>query len=215
MIDSTWFPRLERLGSIGTLSPFDKNDHLETLTGFDTLTELGGVLGTVEHLEGFSQVRSIERLEGWDILGFNNLDHVGTLDVSNVQGLTSLTTADAVRLSGTQAGDDVLPALRAIEGDFVVSSSKLGVLAFPALESVGGDVGMENNIATSFEGFARGAVVGGNFLFYSQQYISSSAVRTVILDRNMTIVGGLVICFNLGTELDTCPAGFTRRNLQR
>ena len=47
-IDDSYFPNLERLGSIGTYDPWDKTDHLPLLTGWDQLTELGGVLGTVD-----------------------------------------------------------------------------------------------------------------------------------------------------------------------
>lgn len=56
-------------------------DQERPFTWWDQLTELGGVLGTVERIEGFSQIRSVGTIEGLDVIGFNNLEHVGNLDV--------------------------------------------------------------------------------------------------------------------------------------
>jgi hypothetical protein len=207
-IDDSYFPNLESLGSIGTHDPWIKSDHLPLLTGWDHLTELGGVLGTVDRIEGFSQIRSIGTIEGLDVIGFNNLEHVGNLDVSNVPGLTSLETAGAIRLSYTAEVLQILPNLRSVEGDFAVIFSGLVELWLPGVRLVGGDFGVAgNDFLARFGGLGEDPVVLGSFYFYGNPDVTSSDVLDVV---DVVDVGGEgVVCENMSPDLvDPCPEGF-------
>ncbi len=203
-IDDSYFPNLESLGSIGTFDPWDKSDHLPLLTGWDQLTELGGVLGTVDRIEGFGQIRSIGIIEGLDVIGFNNLEHVGNLDVSNVPGLTSLETAGAIRLSWSADVPSPLPRLTTISSDFVFAFPQFSQLNLIAISYVGGDFGVSGGSLSRFSGFASATSIEGGFYFYGNSRIEGESVRTTI--SNSTIGGPIVICQN--AEADPCPTGF-------
>jgi hypothetical protein len=215
-IEDRFFPNLERLGSISTSAPYDESIYIEELTGFDSLVELGGVFGTFWRVEGFSQIRAIDHLSGWDIIGFRNLESVGFLETVNPVGLSSVGSADYVRLRRTNDPQNVLPSLRTVSGSFIVADSKLQQLSFESIDSVGGDVKIASNgMATAFGGFAPSATIMGDFHFYGHPLITSDSVMLLIERGQFTVRGETIICLNTTQPATECPDGFSFRNLSQ
>jgi hypothetical protein len=214
--DDRFYPKLEKLGAIGPDRFFfagsDGIVDVESIDGFDSVTELGGIGGEIRRVTGFNSVRSVGALglNGTEITGLTSLEEVGELvgDIRSVAGLSALRRVGTLKFTGTGMKNADLPALEDVTHDFTLEHTAITRLSYPKLAHIGGDVLIElQDHLSDWRGFADAAHVGGHFFVTTNGPVTNKDILDWAQRSQLTVDGITIVCGNGGTGIPdpTCP----------
>ena len=215
-VDSDDYPLLEELGFFLT-EPEDEGRTeriVGELAGFDNLSVFGGLSGA----NGFASINTISGFNGVEVVtgsldtsavvtGFARLSEVaGTLDVGNIpQQLPVVRVGGRLEMNGAFDTLD-LPLLEEVGGDVIIESTRVAEIGFPVLRSVGGSVLIEgNSFLERWSGFARGAVILGDFSARINAPIRDEVFEDWLRDSQTEVRGRVNICANRPREEEGEP----------
>jgi hypothetical protein len=206
-ISDDFYPALKKVGFIGPYNFFDPYTSIEELNGFESVEELGDVVG-FQRITGLNNVKQSGSIRAVTIDGLQSLERAGSISASETAGLSKVISADSVRLDSVDEGAPFLPNIEELTGNLVMERGTRSVLSMPTVRKIRGSVSVSATSLTDWQGFAPAATIGGNFVVYQNTVLSSLIVNSWLSQNSQFIQGEIVVCKNNRDTQDSCPNNF-------
>jgi hypothetical protein len=206
-ISDNFYPALKKVGFIGPYNFFDPYTSIEELNGFESVEELGDVVG-FQRISGLNNVKESGSLRSVKIDGMRSLERALSIVASETDGLTKVTYAESIRKENTPDGAIFLPNLEQVNGNFVINDGSESELFMPKIHRISGSVSVTGTNFVRWIGFAEDIAIGGDLIVYENSLLSSQYVRDWIAGTEPKITGDTVICKNGNEQQLSCPNDF-------
>jgi hypothetical protein len=206
-ISDDFYPALKKVGFIGPYNFFDPYTSIEELNGFESVEELGDVVG-FQRITGLNNVKQSGSIRAVTIDGLQSLERAGSISASETLGLGNVKHAHSVRRERAPVGAFFLPNLEELSGNLFVTRDFSPVFSMPKIQRVAGAVVASGNAFTLWQGFLPNTEVGGDFVVYQNGALPSGSVFSWIDESDAKIAGDIIVCKNENEDQMTCPSSF-------
>jgi hypothetical protein len=208
VFNDSFFPNLKRVKGIGSFG-----EQIDEVAGFNDLESIQSIGPSIYKINGFNKIKDAQYIEANDIEeSLGSLESVGYLAFGSVTRPLGIKKAGGLLIGAGKSGPhpDPLPDLIEIEEDFALFRSQYTFFPFERIKKIGGDAYIgDNGFMASFEGFSESATIGGNFTATTNSGLESTQIQAKLQEKNISISGKSVICFNFGrSDEDPCPEDF-------